>query len=140
MGRREPATTSATGKRKTSNRGFTLLEVLVASVILIVGFSLVAIQINRHISVLEFLRNSLNSYRLADKQMMDAARRRQCSLPVPDQGKEGEFSWQVRLEKLDPPVPGLAAVISEVTWKFRGSDRLTRLTTEFSMPDEEVPK
>ena len=130
--------TSATGKRPDNKSGFTLLEVLIASTILLIGFSLVAIQMNRHLTVLQILEGSVSAYRLADKQLAAAAQRQQLGLPVPGQGVEEGLSWSVREEELKPPYEALNAVFAEVPWSFRGTGRLQQLTTEFEKKNQTV--
>ena len=135
---REPATTSATGNWKASDKGFTLLEVLIASAILLIGVSLISAQINRHLSILRLLQDSMKAYRLADGQLIGAIQRHQAGQPVQGQGSDQEFFWSVRLEELQPPLPGLDAVVSEVSWNFRDSRRSTRVITGLSQTEKEA--
>ena len=129
---------SATGKKPAHRNGFTLLEILIASAVLLIGFSLVAMQISRHLTVLQILEGSINAHQLADKQLIEAVLRQQSGLPIAAEGIEDGFSWSVREEELKPPYEALNVTLAQVPWGFHGTTRLKQLTTELERRNQGV--
>ncbi len=106
------------------------MEVLVASALLVIGLTLIAVQINRHIVVLEVLEGSVHSYRVADREFAQALLRRESGGPVAGQGTEEGLSWRVRSEAQPPPFQEFEKVMVEVPWSSRGVERGARLVAQ----------
>ena len=119
--------TLGTGNLK--NSGFTLIEVVVASAILVTGLIMVAGVFGRHLSALQFIQRSGHAFRLAEQEMVQALLRRELGASVEGAGSEDQMEWTVGLEALEPPPEGVNQVHSSVLWSHRGQSRTTQLSS-----------
>ncbi len=130
---------SAAGKPNSAPGGFTLLEVLLAFVILTVALSFLAAQFGRHLKTLQLLQDALEAQRLAEGQLIQELIHRQMSWPPPQDLISGKFVShlaysQDQFEWEPAQVLQLDHVASQVSWERPPPSRSLEVTVGLPPP------
>ncbi len=127
-------------------RGFTLLEILVAFAVLATGLTLITAAIGRHLAALQILETSLSARQVAQARMVREIIRRSDRMEIPADPSEERFSPRIEVAPVTletDPLRGLEMeqVTSEVSWAVRRQPRALHLTAGFarSPKQEENP-
>ncbi len=123
--------------------GFTLIEVLTATALLLVTLTLVGGGLGRHLAVMDRLRESALANNLSEELLTRESFRRQGGVelpePAPREGQSGQL--ELRRVMLSPePVKDVALdeAVAQVTWSAGGQAGKTEITTAFA-PVQESP-
>jgi len=103
--------------------GFTLLEVIAATVVLAVGLAVVIESISLSLSGAAVVERSCTAHNLAADKLNRACAGDLPSLPNKGQEGLGGASYDWCIEETEEDAKGLRTVICTVSWKSRGQQR-----------------
>ena len=126
---------------RAAKRGLTLIEVLLAVVILGISSSAILVGVSRCLAVIRKARHYENARRFLYRVELEHPLDRE-DIEASDRSGSFEgvagYSWMREIEPVDPEFrPGLYRVSTRVLWSDRGEERAEEVTTYVYRPKDD---